>query len=92
MSGCGSKQRTDVLPVQTFTQIYTATIFLGESSNGDNARFIAARDSMLRTRGVDTGAYQRSIAWYAAHPEQMQKVMSESLRLLEEMKTTDGNR
>ena len=83
VEACSKDETSSGIEHGRMVQIYTDLAVLNELHPGQSPAFLAARDSLLRVHGIDTARFRTALAWYAAHPAEQRRLLSDALDRLE---------
>jgi len=90
ISSCGEKGRTGVLPDEKLAHIYAGMAFIKELYAGNPIKYELALDSLMRANDTDTLTVRRSFEELSKDPEELDKVYTEALNILDAKAKTDS--
>jgi hypothetical protein len=81
---CNRDSGAERIDEERFVRIYSDMLYLAELHRLEPDACARAKDSLLLANGVDSSAVAHTMAWYAAHQEDLTRMYDQVIKRLEE--------
>lgn len=80
---CNRDSGAERIDEERFVRIYSDMLYLAELHRLEPDVYAHAKDSLLLANGVDSTSVARTMAWYAAHQEDLTRMYDQVIKRLE---------